>query len=129
MITKITHLTLFVADQDKSLAFYQKIGFIVHTDALFGDMRWLTLCLPGQKDFELVLILAVDPAEKALIGKQGASKPLFNLETDDCQRDYEQLKQAGVQFFAEPTNEPWGISAAFKDIDGNHLYMCQSTSF
>lgn len=125
MIIKVTHLTLFVADQDKALSFYQKIGFIVHTDALFGDMRWLTLCLPGQKDFELPLLLATTPEEKALVGKQAASKPLFTLETDDCRRDYERLKQEGVEFFAQPVDEPWGISAAFKDVDGNYIYMCQ----
>jgi catechol 2,3-dioxygenase-like lactoylglutathione lyase family enzyme len=125
MITKITHLTLFVADQDKALSFYQKIGFIVHTDAQFGDMRWLTLCLPSQKDFELPLLLAVSPEEKALVGKQAASKPLFTVETDDCKRDYERLKQAGVELLSEPTEEPWGISVAFKDVDGNMIYMCQ----
>lgn len=125
MITKITHLTLFVADQAEALLFYNKIGFTIHTDAQFGEMRWLTLCLPGQKDFELAVLLAETPEEKALVGKQAASKPLFTLESDDCKRDYEQMKQAGVQFLAEPTTEQWGISTACKDLYGNVIYICQ----
>src|SRR3989304_4171152 len=102
MFTKITHITMFVHNQDEALAFYQKLGFVVHTDAMFGPMRWLTLHLPEQKDTELVLMLAETAQEKALVGAQGALKPFISFETTDCQKDYERLKVAGVKFTEEP---------------------------
>jgi catechol 2,3-dioxygenase-like lactoylglutathione lyase family enzyme len=126
MLTKITHITLFVNDQDTALNFYQKLGFKVHTDAMFGEMRWLTLHLPTQIDMELVLLKAESEHEKALVGKQAGDKPVFNFETSDCLGDYERLSVAGVNFLAKPETQPWGTSAAFTDADGNVLYMCQS---
>lgn len=126
MLTKITHITLFTNDQDRALNFYQKLGFKIHTDAMFDEMRWLTLHLPSQIDMELVLLKAESDQEKALVGKQTGDKPVFNFETSDCLSDYENLSKAGVKFLAKPETQPWGTSAAFTDVDGNVLYMCQS---
>lgn len=126
MLTKITHVTLFVSNQDEALRFYtEKLGFKLNTDEKFGDMRWLTVNLPDQKEFELVLMAATTPEEKAVVGKQGGAKPLFSLGTSDCKKDYEKLKGLGVKFTSEPKEEPWGISASFQDLDGNNIYMCQ----
>lgn len=126
MFGGVSHISIFVTDQEKALAFYTKLGFIVHTDERFGTMRWLTLCLPQQRTFEVALLKAETDQEKALVGKQAAEKPLMNLETDNCHADYERLSKEGVFFFEKPKEEPWGISAAFKDLEGNILYMCQS---
>lgn len=127
MIANISHLTLFVTNQDEALKFYtEKVGFKVHTDAMFGEnFRWLTLNLPNQNDFELVLMPVETPEEKALVGKQGAKKPFFSLATTDCKADYERLTKLGVKFSQKPTEEPWGISAGFEDLYGNSIYMCQ----
>ena len=89
MLTAVTHVTMFVHDQDATLNFYKKLGFIVHTDADFDGMRWLTLCFPGKRDFELAVMKATTDAEKALVGKQGADKPFISLESNDCHQDYE----------------------------------------
>lgn len=126
MLTKVTHFTLFVNDQEKALEFYQKLGFVVHTDAQFGSMRWLTLNLPDDKNFELVVMVAEGDFEKALVGKQGGNKPLLSLETDDCRGDYERLKSAGIAFVQEPKDESWGTSMACLDSEGNAIYMVQS---
>lgn len=128
MLTTLTHITLFVIDQDKALTFYKDtLGFKVHTDALFGTMRWLTLHLPRQKDVELVLMLAQTDEEKVLVGKQAGSKPFFSVSTDDCQKEYQALTQKGVFFLEAPQKHPWGIGASFKDIYGTIIYMCQTT--
>jgi catechol 2,3-dioxygenase-like lactoylglutathione lyase family enzyme len=127
MITKVTHLTLFVTNQDNALKFYtESLGFKVHTDAMFGpDFRWLTICPPEQPDFEIAILKAETPEEKALVGKQGAGKPFFSLATTDCRKDFELLSSRGVKFAQEPKVEEWGISAAFQDLEGNMIYMCQ----
>lgn len=125
MLSKITHLTVFVHNQDEALTFYQKIGFAIHTDAQFGPLRWLTLCMPNQKDVEVALLLAESPEEKALVGKQGAGKPFITLESTDCLKDYEQLKKAGVTFLEAPAKQDWGVSTSCKDLYGNVIYICQ----
>lgn len=126
MLTKITHFSLFVLNQDEAKNFYtEKLGFKVHTDAVFGASRWLTLHLPKQHDVELAIILAESAEEKALVGKQACSKPLFSLETSDCKKDYESLSKHGVQFIGIPEEQPWGISVSLKDLYGNLIYVCQ----
>ncbi|MDR3550417.1 MAG: VOC family protein [Candidatus Babeliales bacterium] len=127
MITKITHLTLFVHNQNDAVEFYtEKVGFKVHTDAMFGpEFRWLTLHPQGQSDFELVLMLATNEQDKALVGKQGGSKPLFTLESNDIEKDYESLLASGIIFATAPEKQPWGTATSFKDLYGNEIYLVQ----
>jgi catechol 2,3-dioxygenase-like lactoylglutathione lyase family enzyme len=125
MISRVSHVSLLVSDQNEALAFYKdKLGFKIHTDAMFDEMRWLTLCTPDAPDFELVLMLA-GPEDKALVGKQGGSYPFICFETRDCLGAYEALKAKGIQFNEEPKTEPWGIGVGFKDLYGNMIYMSQ----
>jgi catechol 2,3-dioxygenase-like lactoylglutathione lyase family enzyme len=127
MLTKLTHVTLFVKDQDEALKFYtQKLGFKIHTDAMFGEtMRWLTITPATQSDMELSLMLAENADEKALIGKQGGHKPLLAFACDDCEKTHETLKRNGVKIVSVPEAQPWGTSMAVEDLYGNQLYIVQ----
>lgn len=125
MLKAVTHVTMFVNDQDATVNFYKKLGFIIHTDANFESMRWLTLCLAEQKDFELVILKATSDAEKALVGKQAVNHPFIALESSDCYKDYEDLKSLGIEILEAPKSEPWGTSMSFKDNSGNLVYICQ----
>lgn len=127
MITKFTHLTLFVHNQSEALNFYMnKLGFKLHTDVMMENgVRWLTICLPEQKDLELVLMPATNDIETALVGKQGNHVPLASFSTDNCQKTYEQFKAKGVEFIQEPKKQPWGINAVFKDLYGTIFNLVQ----
>lgn len=125
MLKAISHISLFVKDQDASLAFYQKLGFKIHTDANFEDIRWLTLCVPGQENVELVLMKAEGKEEQALVGKQAGTKPFLSLESSDCKKDCANWANLGIEIVEQPDEQPWGISAAIKDVDGNLIYVCQ----
>jgi predicted enzyme related to lactoylglutathione lyase len=59
----------------------------------------------------------------ALLAK-GAAGGLF-FSTDDCRASYEELKSRGVEFLQEPTEQPYGIDAGFRDPSGNHFRMAQ----
>jgi hypothetical protein len=59
----------------------------------------------------------------ALLAK-GAAGGLF-FATDDVQGSYEELKGRGVEFAQEPTEQPYGIDAGFRDPSGNHFRMAQ----
>ena len=53
----------------------------------------------------------------ALMAK-GAASGLF-FTTDDCRASYEELKGRGVEFQQEPTEQPYGVDAGFRDPSGN----------
>jgi predicted enzyme related to lactoylglutathione lyase len=59
----------------------------------------------------------------ALLAK-GAAGGLF-FATDDVQGSYEELKGRGVEFAQEPTEQPYGVDAGFRDPSGNHFRMAQ----
>ena len=123
---KVTHVTMFVHDQDATLSFYKKLGFTIHTDADFNGMRWLTLNFLEQKDFELVVMKATTDLEKSLVGKQGGdATPFITFETRDCNKDYENLTAQGIEILVKPESQPWGISMMLQDNSGNKIYVCQ----
>lgn len=134
MIRKMSHATIFVTSQDEALAFYRdKLGFQIHTDATVGeDFRWLTLNVPDQPDFELVLMepkpgMLMDEATaaqlRAIMAKGVLGAGVFN--TDDCRKTYEEMKSKGVEFLSEPTERPYGVEAVFKDNSGNWFSLTQ----
>jgi predicted enzyme related to lactoylglutathione lyase len=55
---------------------------------------------------------------------KGASGGLF-FATEDCKASYEELKGRGVEFSQEPTDQPYGIDAGFRDPSGNQFRMAQ----
>jgi catechol 2,3-dioxygenase-like lactoylglutathione lyase family enzyme len=133
MIQKMTHASVYVLDQERAKEFYtDKLGFEVQMDAKMGDFRWLTVSPKGQKDFQLVLMpIAASPmmdeATAATI-RALVEKGTFGggvLETDDCQRTYDELRAKGVEFKSPPTERPYGIEAVFKDDSGNWFSLGQ----
>jgi predicted enzyme related to lactoylglutathione lyase len=128
MINTMTHLSIFVKDQNEALAFYtQKLGFKVHTDAMMpNNERWLTIHPAQQKNFEIALMQATTPAQKAIVGKQAPDVPFFCVSTDDCRKMIEDFKKNNVKVVGEPEEQPWGISASFLDLYGNIIYIVES---
>jgi catechol 2,3-dioxygenase-like lactoylglutathione lyase family enzyme len=136
MLTRLTTAQVWVNDQDEALAFYtEKLGMELRDDVTvpeMGNFRWLTVGVPGQDDVALTLMAIPGPpvfdAEtrtqiQALMAK-GAAGGLF-FATDDCQATYEELKSRGVEFQQEPTEQPYGIDAGFRDPSGNSFRMAQ----
>lgn len=150
MITKMSHTTLFVLDQDKAYDFYvNKLGFKVNTDVVMsgdtnsedeqgnktkednsgGSFRWLTLNPPDQPDLEIVLMPPAgldEEAEKAIRlllerGLMGAGV----FHTPDCHATYKELKAKGVEFKSEPKEQFYGIECIITDGVGNWFSMTQ----
>jgi len=136
MLKQLTTVNVWVHDQDEALAFYtEKLGMELRQDVTvpeMGNFRWLTVGLPGQPDTALALLVIPGPPVfdvdtqsklKELVAK-GATGGLF-FSTDDCQASYEELKSRGVEFSQEPTPQPYGIDAGFRDPSGNQMRMAQ----
>jgi uncharacterized glyoxalase superfamily protein PhnB len=113
-------------DQNEALKFYkEKLGFEISEDRKLGDYRWLLVRLPDDKGFCINLELARNETQKAIIGKQAADLPLFSIETDDCIREYKQMKANGVKFEGEPNVQPYGTGVMLQDLYGNKIYLNQ----
>jgi catechol 2,3-dioxygenase-like lactoylglutathione lyase family enzyme len=133
MITKLTHSPVWVLDQDEALDFYTRVlGFEVRNDVSMDTFRWLTVGPPGQPEFELILAdpgpPMLDPESaaqiRAMVAKGALGAGVF--ATDDVQRSYEELKERGVTFLAEPTERSYGIEATFRDNSGNWFSLTQA---
>ena len=128
MIQRLSHMNVYVLDQQRARAFYvDTLGFEVRNDLQLSDtFRWLTVGPKGQPDLEIVL-MPIDSGPflsepdaallRGLVARSGVSSGVF--ETADCQATYDDLKAKGVEFVHAPTERPYGIEALFKDDSGN----------
>ena len=133
---KISVAQLWVHDQDEALAFYtEKLGLELREDVTvpeLGNFRWLSVGVPGQPDIAITLMAIPGPpvfdaetqdAIKTLVAK-GVATGLF-FATDDVQATYKELKDRGVEFQQEPTEQPYGVDAGFRDPSGNQMRVAQ----
>jgi catechol 2,3-dioxygenase-like lactoylglutathione lyase family enzyme len=134
MITRLSHTTIFVLDQDEALKFYRdKLGFEVRTDfTMDNGFRWLTVGPKTQPDLEIVLMALKEspmmPADKvAMMRKLIESGSMGGgvLQADDCRKTYEELKAKGVEFKGAPEERFYGIETLLKDNSGNWFSMTQ----
>ena len=135
MLKSLTNVTIWVHDQDEALAFYtEKLGLELRDDVTLPELnnfRWLTVGIPGQ-DVAVSLVAVPGPpvldedtrAQILNVMAKGAAGGLI-FSTDNCQASYEELKTKGVEFQQEPSEQPYGIDAGFRDPSGNQARMVQ----
>jgi catechol 2,3-dioxygenase-like lactoylglutathione lyase family enzyme len=136
MLTQLTHVQVWVHDQDEALAFYtEKLGMELREDVTvpeLGNFRWLSVGVPGQEEVAMTLMAVPGPpvfdadtkAKLEELVAKGAATGLF-FRTDDIQGTYEELKGRGVEFSQEPTEQPYGVDAGFRDPSGNQMRVMQ----
>lgn len=136
MITKVSHMSVFVLDQDRAYDFYvNKLGWKVHTDQKMDNgFRWLTVTPPEQPALEVALLAPLAPGA---MGYDQETKAAFRvllekgalgagvLETPDCRATYQELKAKGVQFKGEPREQFYGIEVIMSDGVGNWYSVTQ----
>jgi catechol 2,3-dioxygenase-like lactoylglutathione lyase family enzyme len=133
MIKSLSHTTVWVLDQERARRFYvETLGFEVRTDQTMGGFRWLTVAPKGQRELEIVLMPVttspmMDEATAATFrglvekGVMGGGV----LETDDCRATHQALVKKGVTFLREPTEQPYGVEAVFRDDSGNWFSLTE----
>ena len=117
-ITRISHLTVYVDDQDEALRWYQdNLGFegCMDNSEVVPELRWLTVSPAGNRDTQIVLMLARNDDEKSRVG----SNLITVLNTDDCRGDMARLAANGVEIVEVPAEVPWGVSGVIRDLYGN----------
>src|SRR5438128_4347083 len=133
MYNGINMSQIFVLDQDKAKDFYvNTLGLEVANDLDLGFMRWLTVCVPGQKGRAILLEKPGPPAmDEATTEKvrelvtKGATGFTLGLTTDNIQKTYETLKARGVEFTQEPTTQSYGTDIGIRDPFGNNIRIVQ----
>jgi len=134
MITRMSHVLVWVKNQQEALEFYRdKLGFEVDTDAMVGDdFRWLTMKIKSQPGFEIILM---EPKAGMMLDEESAAQ-LRSLvdkgvlgggvfEADDIYKTYDHLKTQGVQFQGPPSVQSWGTATVMKDNSGNWFSLGQ----
>lgn len=133
MFNAITQSQIYVLDQDEALEFYVgKLGLEITADIDMGFMRWLTVCVPGDRNRQLLLEKPGAPAMSEETARQvrdlvtkGAMGGWLILTTDDCHKTYETLRERGVEFTEEPTERPYGTDCGLRDPFGNRIRFTQ----
>ncbi|RLA26794.1 MAG: VOC family protein [Gammaproteobacteria bacterium] len=130
MNQSILNVALIVRDYDDAIEFYcNKLNFTLIDDTYQPeqDKRWVVVSPPGQGGTNLLLARAATPEQEKFIGNQAGGRVFLFLQTDNFQRDYASMREAGVTFVREPKREEYGSVAVFKDLYGNLWDLFQPT--
>ncbi|GHO49417.1 VOC family protein [Ktedonospora formicarum] len=116
MFTKIGTITVGVSNQDKALDFYvNKLGFEKIDDQPMSETeRWVEVALPGGQTHIMLGLRGQSASDRT--GMTG-----FVLHTDNLEETCSTLKERGVTLTVEPSTQPWGKWAQFRDLDDNEF--------
>lgn len=122
MKQSIIHISLVVDDYDDALDFYvNKLNFELVEDTYQPeqDKRWVVVSPPGSDGVALLLAKASKPEQRPFIGNQAGGRVFLFLRTDDFWRDFNSMKEKGIHFVREPSEQDYGTVAVFEDLYGN----------
>lgn len=134
MFKALTHSAVFVTDQDEAVDFYVgKLGMEVVADVDLGQMRWLTVSVPGDSQRELLLERpefnpGLEPEDVGRINElvsKGAMGLGFILTTDDCRKTIADLEAKDVEITQQPTERFYGVDAGIRDPFGNQIRITE----
>jgi len=117
----IKYISVCVNDMEEGVRFFnEKLGFNVDEKIMLDDE--LT-CTPIQlNNAELCIGLVEDKLNTGF-------KTRIVLATDDCLKDYHNLKLAGVSFEKQPRYLSNGLSAEFSDSYGNQYVLLEERNY
>ncbi|MBO0805354.1 MAG: VOC family protein [Nocardiopsaceae bacterium] len=121
MISSIDLVSLYVADQERSRAFYaDTLGFTVTTDVPMGPQgRWIEVAPPGgQTGFILADAAGFGKADR--IGNSAD----VTFKCADVRELHRDLVAKGVPV-TEPETKEWGSFIKFTDPDGHQFVVSE----
>lgn len=122
MRQSLTHVALVVGDYDEAIAFYCGVlGFDLLEDTPQPEQnkRWVVVRPKNGLGASIVLARASTPEQQTFVGNQTGGRVFLFLNTDDFDRDYTRLLDAGVEFVRPPVAQDYGTVAVFRDLYGN----------
>jgi catechol 2,3-dioxygenase-like lactoylglutathione lyase family enzyme len=134
MSQTIGYVTLVVRDYDEAIAFFTRsLGFDLIEDPPSKDRqdrekRWVLVAPRGSGGTAILLAKASTPEEVSRIGNQTGGRVFLFLHTDNFWRDYNAMKERGVNFIREPKEEEYGTVGVFEDLYGNKWDLLELTT-
>jgi len=121
MNQKIAQIALLVDDYDKAIEFYtKKLKFNLIEDTVLSETkRWVRIAPNGSSGFCLLLAKAVNDEQKSRVGNQTGGRVFLFLNTDNFERDYQNLLDQKIKIVRKPHKEEYGTVAVFADLYGN----------
>jgi uncharacterized glyoxalase superfamily protein PhnB len=121
MNQQIAQIALLVKDYDEAIAFYtQKMNFDLVEDTKLSEIKRWVLVAPKDSDgCKLLLAKAVGDQTYA-VGNQSGGRVFLFLNTDDFERDFQNLLKNNIKIIREPSEETYGKVCVFADLYGNY---------
>jgi catechol 2,3-dioxygenase-like lactoylglutathione lyase family enzyme len=110
---RLNHVTLRVADLERSVAFYQLLGF---TQLVASDGYARFLCPDGESTLSL--------ESRGEPPRSTGTEVTIHFETDRLDALVAELEDRGVVFEQQPTDQPYlWREATLRDPDGHRLFL------
>ena len=116
----INQITLVVKDYDEAIAFYtQKLHFdLIEDNVLSETKRWVVVA-PKNSQCRLLLAKAANEEQVKSIGNQTGGRVFLFLNTDNLERERQNLIDNKVNIVRELNQENYGKVLVFEDLYGN----------
>ena len=121
-IGRLSLICVTSADQDRSIAFYESLGFEKRTDVPFGGQyRWIEVYL---HDDAVGIALAPPPPGREAEAKETG----ITLTTDDIDATHAYMRELGIDVDAEVSRmgDPVPPMFWFRDPDGHSLMVVET---
>ena len=119
-MSSLQQIALIVREYDEAIHFYtSKLGFELIEDKKMSETKRWVIVSPKGSECQLLLAKAVGDEQTSRIGNQTGGRVFLFLYTDNFEAEYNHMKNNGVEFIRERTEEDWGTVAVFKDLYGN----------
>ncbi len=118
---QLSHLTYIVDDYDKAIEFFtKKLLFNLVCDTPLDETKRWVIVAPGINVCGLLLAKATNEVQEKAIGNQSGGRVFLFLQTDDFEKDYENLLKHKIKILRPPRKESYGSVVVFEDLYGNH---------
>ena len=126
MFTKIAIVAVRCSNQEKSVKFYQDVlGIPVRGE--IPEISWVELGFtPTSTGIALVEVAQEGSPQEDSSVTNGPGTMEIIIESDNIDKDYEDLLDKGVVFAQPPEQEHWGgVLANFRGPDGENITLVQ----
>lgn len=120
MENHINQITLVVKDYDEAIAFYtQKLHFDLIEDTVLSETKRWVVVAPKNSQCRLLLAKAANEEQLYSVGNQTGGRIFLFLNTDNLERERQNLIDNKVNIIREPKQENYGKVLVFEDLYGN----------
>ena len=120
MENHINQITLVVKDYDEAITFYtQKLHFDLIEDTVLSDTKRWVVVAPNNSQCQLLLAKAANEEQLKSVGNQTGGRVFLFLNTDNLEREHQNLIDNKVNIVREPKQENYGKVLVFEDLYGN----------